>query len=206
MTYEEVVKKAKAAVKKIDTSTINEHFAIEIDVEGEGEGALYIELDNGKAVVEPYDYYDNDCRIRTSADTLIKLLSGKLDPATAMSEQSIFLTGNWEKAVALAKSLKPIEVKKPATAKKATAAKKAAPKKATATKAETKKAETKKAEPKKAEPKKAEPKKAVAKKAEPKKTETVKKAEPAKKPAAKKPAEKKTEAKKPVAKKASAKK
>ena len=180
MTYEEVVKKAKAAVKKIDTSTIKEHFAIEIDVEGEGEGALYIELDNGKAVAEPYDYYDNDCRIRTSAVTLIKLLSGKLDPATALSEGSIFFAGNWEKAIALAKSLKPVAAKKATAAKKTTNAKKATAttKTTTAKKATT---TTKKAP----EAKKAEPKKAATKKAEPKKTETVKKA-PAKKTTAKK--------------------
>ena len=174
MTYEEVVKKAKAAVKKIDTTTIKEHFAVEIDVEGEGAGALYIELDHGKAVAEPYDYYDNDCRIRTSAATLIKLLSGKLDPATALSEGSIFFAGNWEKAVALAKSLKPVAAKKAAAPKKATTAKKTTTaKKATA---------TKKAAPAKKE---AAPKKATT----------------AKKPAEKKPAEKKTAAKKTTAKK-----
>ena len=185
MTYEEVVKKAKAAVKKIDTSDIKEHFAIEIDVEGEGEGALYIELDNGKAVAEPYDYYDNDCRIRTDAATLIKLLSGKLDPATALSEGSIFFAGNWEKAVALAKSLKPVETKKAATAKKATTAKKttATKKTSTAKKATAAKKET-------------APKKAAA----PKKTETAKKAPTAK------TADKKAADKKPVAKKTTAKK
>ncbi|MBR6308215.1 MAG: SCP2 sterol-binding domain-containing protein [Lachnospiraceae bacterium] len=161
MTYEEVVKKAKAAVKKIDTSDIKEHFAIEIDVEGEGEGALYIELDNGRAVAEPYDYYDNDCRIRTDAATLIKLLSGKLDPATALSEGSIFFAGNWEKAVALAKSLKPVETKKAATAKKATTAKKTtAAKKPAATKTAT----AKKTTAKKAEEKKPAAKKTVTKK------------------------------------------
>ena len=174
MTYEEVVKKAKTAVKKIDTSSINEHFAIEIDIEGEGAGALYIELDNGKAVAEPYDYYDNDCRIRTGADTFIKILSGKLDPATALSEGSIFFAGNWEKAVALAKSLKPVAAKKAAEPKETAAAKKTT----TAKKATT----TKKA----AAPKKeAAPKKATA---------TKKPAE--KKPAAKKPAAKKTTTKK----------
>ena len=161
MTYQEVVKKAKAAVKKIDTSDIKEHFAIEIDVEGEGEGALYIELDNGRAVAEPYDYYDNDCRIRTDAATLIKLLSGKLDPATALSEGSIFFAGNWEKAVALAKSLKPVETKKAATAKKATTAKKTtAAKKPAATKTAT----AKKTTAKKAEEKKPAAKKTVTKK------------------------------------------
>ena len=203
MTYEEVVKKAKAAVKKIDTSTIKEHFAIEIDVEGEGAGALYIELDHGKAVAEPYDYYDNDCRIRTSAATLIKLLSGKLDPATALSEGSIFFAGNWEKAVALAKSLKPVAPKKATTAKKTTTAKKAtATKKAAPAKKET---ATKKA----AAPKKeAAAKKEVApkKEATPKKEAAPKKATATKKPAEKKPAEKKPAAKKPAAKKTTAKK
>ena len=198
MTYEEVVKKAKAAVKKIDTTTIKEHFAVEIDVEGEGAGALYIELDHGKAVAEPYDYYDNDCRIRTSAATLIKLLSGKLDPATALSEGSIFFAGNWEKAVALAKSLKPVAAKKAAAPKKATTAKKTTTaKKATATKKAApakKEAATKKAT--------APKKEATAKKeATPKKEAAPKKATTAKKPAEKKPAEKKTAAKKTTAKK-----
>ncbi|MCR4677269.1 MAG: SCP2 sterol-binding domain-containing protein [Lachnospiraceae bacterium] len=172
MTYEEVVKKAKAAVKKIDTSTIKEHFAIEIDVEGEGAGALYIELDHGKAVAEPYDYYDNDCCIRTSAATLIKLLSGKLDPVTALSEGSIFFAGNWEKAVALAKSLKPVAAKKAVAPKKATTAKKTTAKKATATK-----------------------------KAAPAKKETATKKTAEKKPAEKKPIAKKPAAKKTTTKK-----
>ena len=198
MTYEEVVKKAKAAVKKIDTTTIKEHFAVEIDVEGEGAGALYIELDHGKAVAEPYDYYDNDCRIRTSAATLIKLLSGKLDPATALSEGSIFFAGNWEKAVALAKSLKPVVAKKAAAPKKATTAKKTTTaKKATATKKAApakKEAATKKAT--------APKKEATAKKeATPKKEAAPKKATTAKKPAEKKPAEKKPATKKTTTKK-----
>ncbi len=163
MTYEEVVKKAKTAVKKIDTSAISEHFAIEIDIEGEGEGALYIELDHGKAVAEPYDYHDNDCRIRTDAGTFIELLKGKIDAATALSEGRIFFAGNWEKAVSLAHSLKPaVKPKKETTAQKATTAKKTtAAKKPAATKAATaKKTTTKKAEEKKPAAKKATKKKA----------------------------------------------
>lgn len=164
MTYEEVVKKAKTAVKKIDTSAISEHFAIEIDIEGEGEGALYIELDRGKAVAEPYDYHDNDCRIRTDAGTFIELLKGKIDAATALSEGRIFFAGNWEKAVSLAHSLKPATTqKKAATTKKASAtAKTATAKKTTATKATaTKKtAATKKTEGKKPAAKKITGKKA----------------------------------------------
>ncbi|MCR5311697.1 MAG: SCP2 sterol-binding domain-containing protein [Lachnospiraceae bacterium] len=163
MTYEEVVKKAKTAVGKIDTSAISEHFAIEIDIEGEGEGALYIELDHGKAVAEPYDYHDNDCRIRTDAVTFTELLKGRLDAKTATSEGKIFVSGNWEKAVSLAHSLKPAvkpkketSVKKETTAKKTTVAKKpAATKIATAQKTTAKKAEEKKPAAKKTVRKKA---------------------------------------------------
>lgn len=162
MTYEEVVKKAKTAVGKIDTSAISEHFAIEIDIEGEGEGALYIELDNGKAVAEPYDYHDNDCRIRTDAVTFIDLLKGKIDAATALSEGRIFFAGNWDKAVSLAHSLKPaVKPKKETSAKKATTAKKTtAAKKPAATKTVT----AQKTTAKKAEEKKPAAKKTVTKK------------------------------------------
>lgn len=162
MTYEEVVKKAKTAVGKIDTSAISEHFAIEIDIEGEGEGALYIELDNGKAVAEPYDYHDNDCRIRTDAVTFIDLLKGKIDAATALSEGRLFFAGNWEKAVSLAHSLKPaVKPKKETSAKKATTAKKTtAAKKPASTKIVT----AQKTTAKKAEEKKPAAKKTVTKK------------------------------------------
>ena len=184
MTYEEVVKKAKTAVKKIDTTSIPEHFAVEIDIEGEGAGALYIELDRGKAVAEPYDYYDNDCRIRTDADTFIKVLNGKLDGAKALQEGKIFFAGNWEKSVAIAQSLKFVKpagktatTKKAATTKKTTETKKAATtkkttetktaattQKATAAKTAAKKTTEKKATAKTASDKKPASKKAVAKK------------------------------------------
>ena len=48
MTYEEVVKKVKNAVEKIDKGAIKEHSTIEIDIEGEGEGAFYVELDKDR--------------------------------------------------------------------------------------------------------------------------------------------------------------
>ena len=129
MTYEEVVKKAKQAVKKIDTAAIKEHSAIEIDIEGEGEGAFYVEFDNGKAVVEPYEYYDNDCRIRTDAATLADLLAGKLDAVAALSEGKLVVEGDMEKAVSLATALKTTPVKKSAAPAKKPAAKKPATKK-----------------------------------------------------------------------------
>lgn len=126
MTYEDVVKKAKQAVKKIDTSAIKEYAAIEIDIEGEGEGAFYIELDNGKAIVEPYEYYDYDCRIRTNADTFVKFLDGKFDVVAALSDGKLVAEGDKEKAASLAAALKSASVKKKAAPAKKPAAKKKA--------------------------------------------------------------------------------
>ncbi|MCR5093880.1 MAG: SCP2 sterol-binding domain-containing protein [Lachnospiraceae bacterium] len=106
MTYEDIVREAKQAAERIDTSVIDQHAAIEIDVEGEGEGAFYVELDNGWADVQPYEYYDYDCKIRTNADTLTVLLSGMLDAASALSDGKINVEGNIEKAIVFATALR----------------------------------------------------------------------------------------------------
>ena len=39
----------------------------------------------GKLSVEPYDYHDRDARITCSADTLMKIATGKLDPVAAFT-------------------------------------------------------------------------------------------------------------------------
>ena len=136
MTYEELVKKVKKVVEKIDKGAVKEHAAIEIDIEGEGEGAFYVELDKDKVAVEPYEYYDNDCRIRTGAETLIDLVTGKIDAVKALEDGKISVDGDIEKALVLSDVLKATvnkkssEAKKPATASKSATSKKATNKKA----------------------------------------------------------------------------
>ncbi len=94
MTYEELVKKAKQAVKKIDTGVLDEHMAIEFDIEGEGEGAFYVELDTGKAEAEPYEYYDSDCNVRLDAEALTELFAGKMDVYAAIDDEYITVEGD----------------------------------------------------------------------------------------------------------------
>ena len=136
MTYEELVKKVKKVVEKIDTGAVKEHAAIEIDIEGEGEGAFYVDLDKDKVAVEPYEYYGNDCRIRTGAETLIDLVTGKLDAVKALEDGKISVDGDIEKAQVLSDVLKATvnkkssEIKKPAPASKPATSKKATNKKA----------------------------------------------------------------------------
>ena len=137
MTYEELVKKVKKVVEKIDKGAVKEHTAIEIDIEWEGEGAFYVELDKDKVAVEPYEDYDNDCRIRTGAETLIDLVTGKLDVVKALEDGKISVDGDIEKALVLSDILKATVNKKSSEAKKPVADKKAEVSKKTVTKRTT---------------------------------------------------------------------
>ena len=140
MTYENLVKEAKKAVKSVDVKIIKEHLAIELDVEGAGEGAFYVEFNSDKVEVEPYEYYDHDLRIRADGATVIGLLKGEVDPELAILDGKINVEGNLKKLATMKKYLAPAaespkksaakksSTKKPATARKSSTAKKTAKK------------------------------------------------------------------------------
>ena len=58
---------------KNDVSDISGHLAVQIDIIGEGEGAFYIELKDHELHVEPYEYYDHDCKFIVSGKNFLKL-------------------------------------------------------------------------------------------------------------------------------------
>lgn len=101
MTYEEIVKKVKNAAKKADASSISEHVAFQFNVTGEGEGIFYVEIKDGQVNVEPYEYYDRNAIIIGSADTIVKLMTGKLDPILAFTTGKIKVEGDAGKALIL---------------------------------------------------------------------------------------------------------
>ena len=197
MTYEEIVSYVSKKATKLKAKS---EAAVQVDITGEGEGAFYVAVKEGKIEVAPYEYFDHDAKVVADGNEFIAYLDGKAD------ESVLSIIGDVEKAAIIKELVSKAPAKaaaKPAAEKKAAPAKaaaKPAEKKAAPAKAAAKPAE-KKAEPVKAAEKpvekKAEPVKAAAKPAE-------KKAEPAK--AAAKPAEKKEAAKKPAAKKAATKK
>ena len=199
MTYQELVKKLETAYAKADASAVADHVAVQFNVTGEGEGALYLEVTDGKVDIQPYEYYDRDAIVTTNASALVDIATGRLNISEAYNKGILYVDGDLHKASLLEKIVlkKAAEKKTPAKkapAKKApakkTVAKKAAPaKKAEAPKAEpVKKVEAPKAEPvKKAEAPKAEPvKKVEAPKTEPAKKVEAPKTEPVKKAPAKK--------------------
>ncbi len=173
MKYEEIVAKVKKAYAKADTSKVDGHLAVQVDVTGEGEGAFYIEVADGKITVAPFEYYDHDFKVLCAAEEIIAIAEGKKKLGEEVNAGNAYVSRDVDK-VAVFDS---IAVKK-AAAKKAPAKKaekkEAAPKaekKVAAPKAEKKaapKAEKKEAAPK-AEKKAAAPKaekKAAAPKAE----------------------------------------
>lgn len=106
MTYEELFQKIKEMFMKADISGIKEHLAFQFNITGEGEGAFYAEVKDGTLYVEPYEYYDRDAIFICSADTLLKLASGKLDPVFAFTVGKLKVEGSLEKAMMLQKLIK----------------------------------------------------------------------------------------------------
>ena len=85
MTYEELVAKVREATKNARVSKAVGHVAFQFNVEGEGEGAFYLEISGGKISVEPYEYYDRDLIIVATADVIVQMLNGALAPMHALT-------------------------------------------------------------------------------------------------------------------------
>ena len=96
MNYEELVTNVKKAVKKAKVSKTVGHVAFQFNVEGEAEGAFYLEIDNGKINVEPYEYYDRDLIIVTTADVIMQMVEGKIQPRVAYTKELLKLYGDVE--------------------------------------------------------------------------------------------------------------
>ncbi len=103
MTYEEIVKEAQKLVSKADASGISEHLAVQYNVTGEGEGAFYMEVKDGKAEVQPYDYKDRDILVTADGQTILNMMSGKLDVVAAYLTHKISAEGDLGKADILKK-------------------------------------------------------------------------------------------------------
>lgn len=109
MTYADFFTEVKSQFMDADVSDVTEHLAYQFNIAGEAGGIFYVEVKDGKLYVEPYEYYDRDAMFTASADVLMKIISGKLDPILAVTLQKLKVEGNIEKALKL-KSL--IEAKR----------------------------------------------------------------------------------------------
>lgn len=103
MTYEALFETVKEIFMKADVSKVKEHLAFQFNITGEGQGIFYAEVDGGKLSVEPYEYFDRDAVFICSAETLLKLVRGKMDPVFAFTTGKLKVEGSLEKALMLQK-------------------------------------------------------------------------------------------------------
>ncbi len=106
MTYEQIVAKAKEIMAAKSADGVKDHLAAEIHITGEGEGAFYVEVNEGKIAVEPYEYYDRDFILTATADDLLAVVEGKLDAVLAYTTGKIKIDGSVEKALEFQKVCK----------------------------------------------------------------------------------------------------
>lgn len=119
MTYEELVENVKRATKRAKVSKSVGHVAFQFNVEGEAEGAFYLEIDEGKMNVEPYEYYDRNVIIVTSADVIMQMIEGKLQPMVAYANDLLKAYGDVEQLKVLPLGCDCKKASKPATEQKA---------------------------------------------------------------------------------------
>lgn len=142
MTYEEIVGKALIVYAKADAKEITGHLAIQFNVRGEGEGAFYLEVSEGKVDIQPYEYYDRNAIITVASDVLIDMLDGKLGIDEAYNDNKLQVEGDLGAALLLKKiNIKPVEKE---TAEKKETVKKEPPKKPAVKKPAAKKTAAKK--------------------------------------------------------------
>ena len=101
MSYEELVSEIKKAASKADASKIKDHIAFQFNITGDAAGAFYLEIKDGQIDVQPYEYYDRDVLITSTAENILKIMNGKLDPVLAFTLQKIKVEGDLGKALIL---------------------------------------------------------------------------------------------------------
>ena len=134
MTYHELVEKVTEAYAKVDAKDVKEHIAVQYNVYGEGEGAFYIEISNGRIEVAPFEYYDRDAIIAIAGEALLDVVTAKTTYEEVEEAGRLVVVGNADKA----NKLMALSLKKAAEPKK-TAVKKETAKKETAKKSTAKK-------------------------------------------------------------------
>ena len=142
MTYEEIFAKAKEHILSQAPEGLEGHLAVQVNIIGEGQGAFYIELLNGKVYVEPYEYYDRDCIFIITAEDFLAICEGTLDPVAAFTKGKLKIDGSIDKALEFSKIVE--NAKKAADAKKSEAKTEVKPETKSEVKSEAKKSETKK--------------------------------------------------------------
>ncbi len=105
MTFEETLEKVREKMAGIDVRE-QPFLAVQVNIKGKNGGVFYVEIKDGKASVEPYEYIDRSCAFTMEQANFIKLLDGKLDPVAAYTIGKLKVEGDLGKALEFSKLIK----------------------------------------------------------------------------------------------------
>lgn len=105
MTFEELVENVRS---KMDSANLAgaPFIAVQVNITGKNSGVFYIEVKDGKASIEPYEYNDRSCAFTIDQANFLKLIDGKLDPVIAYTTGKLKVEGDLGKALEFSKLLK----------------------------------------------------------------------------------------------------
>jgi putative sterol carrier protein len=109
MTFFEAFEKIKKSIKFETAPEIEGHLALQLNITDEDAGGIcYVEVNDGRILVEPYDYRDNDWILWASTEDFCKVFSGRLGVERALKEERLKITGNVDRAMEFRKFTKKI--------------------------------------------------------------------------------------------------
>ena len=102
MTFNEILTKVRNIASGVDASGMG-FLAVQVNLTGAEGGVFYVEVNDGKVNVEPYEYADRHCAVTMSLDDFNKLIDGKLDPIFAFTTGKLKVDGDVGKALEFSK-------------------------------------------------------------------------------------------------------
>lgn len=100
MTFQDAFSAVKATFKPTKAKKIEDHLAIQIHfTDPDAQGDMYLEVEEGKLSVEPYDYHDRDALFQVNSRDLIKILNAKLSLEEALATDRLVIEGDVDRAM-----------------------------------------------------------------------------------------------------------
>ncbi len=105
MTFNETLEKVRAIGRNTDVSG-KDFLAVQVNITGEDPGVFYVEIKDGKASIEPYEYNDRQCAITMDLKDFNKLIDGKMNAVLAYTTGKLKIDGDVGKALEFSKLIK----------------------------------------------------------------------------------------------------
>ncbi len=107
ITIDTICEKAAKKISKTKVGAIKEKISVDIEIWGfdgnnDNKSHMYIEVNDGKSVVQPYDYKNSDIEAHLNFTEAVDFINGKTTLKELIESANFYATGNIAKAIKLA--------------------------------------------------------------------------------------------------------